>query len=107
MAMASLSPDRSALLEERSSEAVRLSLEQSLEWICGSVLEELMDHQGRDVEGVIFGPLQEDLARRTFVTGGLMPSLADWSLFSLLFSRIVLMTWASHGMFSDLCLPLP
>lgn len=92
--MAGVSPDRGPLLEEHSPESVRLALEQALEWTCGSVLEELMHRQGRDVEGVIFGPLQEDLAKRAFVAGGSTPSLADWSLFALLFNRLVCEIWA-------------
>lgn len=89
VAMASASPDRGTLLGESLSEPVRLSLEQSLEWACGPVTEELLIHRGRNVEDVIFGPLQRDLARKTFVAGGSAPSLADWSLFALLFNRIV------------------
>lgn len=47
---------------------------------------------GSDVTEAIFAPLQAELARRTFITGGTKPGLADWSLFSLLFNRLKAMT---------------
>lgn len=89
MAMADASPDRDTLLGRSLPESMRLLLEQTLEWACGSVTEELLCHQGRDVEGVVLGPLQDLLVRKTFVAGGSAPSISDWSLFALLFNRIV------------------
>ncbi len=48
-----------------------------------------------DLDGNVFGPLQEALDRRTFLTGALHPALSDWLLFSILFSRIVFKAFLS------------
>ena len=64
-----------------------LGVSQWLDFACETVLGEL--RETRDLEGRVFAPLHAELAQKTFIAGSAKPSMADWALFALLFSKVV------------------
>jgi hypothetical protein len=68
----------------------KIMVEQWLDFACNVVRPEIMAI--RDMEEQVFRPLHTELARKTFIAGGTNPSIADWTLFSLLFPKIKGMT---------------
>lgn len=85
-ALASTSSDAVTLLGTDNEE--RLLVNHWLDFACTCVVEDLQ----RDVEGRVFLPLHTELARKTFLAGGVAPSIADWILFAMLFGRVKAMT---------------
>jgi hypothetical protein len=69
-----------------SDKIEKMNIEQWLEFASTTVLREIRDTKDLDH---VFSPLQVELAKKTFISGGKAPSIADWSLFSLLFPKIV------------------
>ena len=69
---------------------------QWLDFACDTVLEEL--HATRDLEGQVFAPLHTALAHQTFLAGTAKPSAADWTLFALLFPKVVSTSGPADGL---------
>ena len=85
-AVAELAPAADDLLRGRTAEE-RLMIQQWLDFAYETVLPETQ--VTRSIETTVYALLHEQLARNTFVAGGVAPSVADWALLALLFGRIV------------------
>lgn len=83
MALANLA--NPALLGKSSGE--KIQIEQWIDFACTVALGEVK--ATHNMEEHVFAPLHSELSSKTFIAGGMSPSMADWALFALLFNKIV------------------